>query len=311
MKFPEIKKTSRVEFRGPGGKKEFALVYKRAGDKLVLMADDGMGYNSTVNEVKLSDEPMTFDHPSKRFGPGDRIEFQSKSFKGTKTGSVNKVDMFGMMQVTADDGMIWDVFAKSAEPSKTPAPKGVAANPTSYAKGDRVEFTQGGTIIYGVVSRGGSSVKVIHDGGEKVTSGDARAFRPSQQPLKKDSPDAMDRWTLASYKAIERRSRETTCFDAKIALDGKPVIEASNDGGGGCNFYRPLPGAPKGVCDKLEADAKAWRIRVTGKEPEKSYGDDADMWISWKADKQPYGVTAAAYWADFEEIAPAATSPAM
>jgi hypothetical protein len=310
MRFPEIKKTSRVEFRGPGGKKEFGLVYKRTGEKLTLMADDGMGYNTTVSEVKLSNQPMTFDHPSKRFGPGDRVDFQNKSFKGTKAGSVIKVDMFGMMQVTADDGEVWNVFAKAAEPSKTPAPKNLVQNPTRYAKGDRVEWTQRGTVIYGVVSTGGSgTIKVIHDGGEMVSSGDARTFRPSQHPLKKDDPDAMDRWTLVNYKAIERRSRETTCFDAKIALDGKPVIEASNDGGGGCNFYRPLPGAPKGICDKLDADAKAWRARAAGRELERSY--DADMWISWKADKQPYGVTAAAFWADFDDTAPAATSPAM
>ncbi|MGY3581941.1 hypothetical protein ACVIGB_001136 [Bradyrhizobium sp. USDA 4341] len=313
MNLPEIKRTSRVEFSGPGGAKMFGLVYKRTGNNLQIISDDGNGFSGTLHGVKLSNEPMTFDHPSKRFGPGDRIEFKNKAFEGSKAGTVVKVDMFGRMQVNTDDGGRWDVWAMNAQASQKPAPKNSAQKPASYAKGDRVEWTDKGTTRYGVVSKGGSrKIEVIHDGGEHMASGSVSVFSLSDHPLKTDGPDAMDRWTLVNYKAFERMSEETTCFNAKVALNGKPVIEASNDGRGGCNMYRRLPGAPADVCDQLEADATAWRARLSGREFDRQYHENADQWIEWKADKQPYGVTGADYWAEFDRLLPPEpTSPAM
>lgn len=53
-------------------------------------------------------------------------------------------------------------------------------------------------------------------------------------------------------------SEETTCYQATIYVDGKAAFAASNDGHGGCDFYRPLPGydgpSEKEISDWLKAN---------------------------------------------------------
>lgn len=314
MSTQQIKRTSRIEFTN-GGAKLLGMIYKVSGSNVQIMADDGQLFRGAVAGVKLSSESLPADHPSKRFGRGARVEFQNSSFEGWKAGEVTKIDAFGFMDVATDDGGSWKgVFSMKARASQAPAPKHAVKMPSSYAKGDRVEWKEEGKTFYGVVSKGGSGrIEVTQDGGVNILGGSVRLFQPSTHPLKTDAPDTMDRWTVVGYKPYERMSEETTCFDAKIALDGKSVITVSNRGTGGSNMYHPLSGAPAGICEQLEADAKAWRARASsGREPDDKYVEHSDLWVEWKTAKQPFGVTAADYWNDFDDIVAGSTAaPAM
>jgi hypothetical protein len=50
------------------------------------------------------------------------------------------------------------------------------------------------------------------------------------------------RITLEKVKESAFASRETTCFEALLLFDGKPVCFVSNDGQGGCDRHEPLRG---------------------------------------------------------------------
>lgn len=60
---------------------------------------------------------------------------------------------------------------------------------------------------------------------------------------------------LKSVHINSRFSRETTCYQAIICVDGVPVAHAENDGGGGCDFYRPMEGK-RDLLDAAYAYAK-------------------------------------------------------
>jgi hypothetical protein len=159
------------------------------------------------------------------------------------------------------------------------------------------------------VTKGGARVEVTLDGGVDVMAGAAALFRPSTRPVKTGGPDAMDRWTVVSYKLHDRLSEETPCFEATIALDGKKVIAASNRGTGGPDDFHALPGAPAGAVATLEADAKAWAGRFDAMAGDKAYREDASSWIDWSVNKKPFGVLAKDYFDEYNRMYDETTSP--
>lgn len=60
---------------------------------------------------------------------------------------------------------------------------------------------------------------------------------------------------LKSVHVNARFSRETTCYQAIICVDGVAVAHAENDGGGGCDHYRPMEGK-RDLLDAAYAYAK-------------------------------------------------------
>lgn len=294
-----IGKGSRVEFNGPDGKM-LGLVYRMAGSEALIMSDGGRTLRGHPCNLRESSEALPSDHPSKKFRKGDRIEFQNPSFDGWKPGIVAKIDPFGFMQVGSDDGQSWkNVVSTKARLSTVPLPDHMARRPSSYTKGDRVEFQYNGETRYGVVSKGGSSrVQVIEDGGVFSHSGPISVFRPSTHMLKTGGPDEMDRWSVASYKLHEKMSDDTPCFEAVIALDGKKVISASNHGTGGCDDFHAFPGAPDGVVERFESESRAWVARFDTRADDSRFFECSSSWLDWEVNKKPYGVTASDF---FEE----------
>ena len=62
------------------------------------------------------------------------------------------------------------------------------------------------------------------------------------------------RISLRSIKYAAFASEETSCFQAVVCLDGKPVCSASNDGRGGCDRHHPLPRqSPEAFRDGMSA----------------------------------------------------------
>ncbi len=78
---------------------------------------------------------------------------------------------------------------------------------------------------------------------------------------------------LISVKYAAFASEETACFEATIVIDGKKVGTVSNDGHGGCNFYRPY-----GLEATLTAYAKTLPPLPSQYSPEPMV-QDADLFI--------------------------------
>lgn len=292
-----VVKGSRVEVEISGRGKVFGLVFAMARGEAKVVSDDGATFRGDPAALKESRQPIPANHPSKMFKKNDRIEFQNSSFKGWKSGFVAKVDSFGFLQINTEDGQTWKgVIATKARRSTAPLPAHLANLPACYAKGDRVEFEEQGRTVYGVVTKVGPDlIDVTEDGGIVIHSGPMLSFRPSKHPLKTGGPDEMDCWSVVSYKLKERQSRETPCFEAVIALDGKKVITASNQGNGGCDDFHPLRGAPAGIVDRFEADARAWARRFVESANDGKYREDASDWLDWSVNKKGFGVTAEDY----------------
>lgn len=161
-------------------------------------------------------------------------------------------------------------------------------------KGDRVVFTIKNILTYGVVSRGGKGkITVIIDGGIKQISGHISLFKLSDVPLPKDDSSPMDKWSIKSYRNTGAGD-ETPQFTAKILLNGKPVINASNYGHGGSNDYH----GNRAVIDSFEDDATAWAEQFGYKNPTEA----DDLWLGWAAEEKPYGVLAVDYLKSFVDM---------
>lgn len=170
--------------------------------------------------------------------------------------------------------------------------------PAPFTKHDRVEFDHNGETLYGVVRRGGKTVKVVGDGAKFQYTVPAGMLRHSQVPLPKDDPHPMDAWNLKDYSEVAAMSEETLAFTATVTRDGEAVLSAKNDGRGGCNSYYAISGGYASV-SLFEEEAKQWLI--DNGMPEEDCYEAGDMWLSWKATQAPYGVTAPAMVSDWLE----------
>lgn len=171
--------------------------------------------------------------------------------------------------------------------------------PSTYSKGSRVEFDYRGETLQGVVSRGGAKAKVIVDGGKLEFTVPAPSLRDSAVPLPKDPSHPMDSWSLKGYSEVAAMSEETQAFTAVVMRNGVQAIHAKNTGRGGCNSYHPATGGYATVA-ALENEARQWLIDHGM--PEEDCIEAADMWLSWKATKAPYGVTAKAFVEDWQSL---------
>ena len=158
-------------------------------------------------------------------------------------------------------------------------------------KGTRVEYIDRGNYAYGVVLKGGKGkITVICDGGKTQVTGLAAFFRKSNHPLPVDEPSIMDKYSIVKYKN-SGFGDETPQFNAEIALNGKVVMWASNNGQGGCNMYR----GDRIVREQFSADATEW-----GKQFGYPYKIEVeDTWVEWAAREKIYGVLAVDYFKEY------------
>ena len=241
--------------------------------------------------AKMSALEAAMENANYKPRKGDRVTVR---LEGKENPAVITKVTAAKVGVLLDDGRngtmpSYAVTTGQIKPSSLPLPAGMKQ--VDFKKGDRVELDYKGKVIYGVVKKGGTRVQVIADGGKEQFGVDPRNLRPSDVPLPKDPPHAMDAWGLKGYKANEAFSEETLMFQSEITLNGKAVISAKNDGRGGCNMYYPLEGGYATV-EKFLESAKQW-LRDHGM-PEDDIYEPGDNWINWKANEQPYGVTAKA-----------------
>ena len=180
--------------------------------------------------------------------------------------------------------------------------------PVPFTKHDRVEFDHNGETLYGVVKRGGKSVKVVGDGAKFEYSVPSSMLRHSEEPLPKDDPHPMDAWGLKDYAEVAAMSEETMAFTATVTHEGVPFLSAKNDGRGGCNSYYAVSGGYASVT-RFEDDARQW-LMDNGM-PEQDCFEAGDMWLAWKASQAPYGVTATAMVSEWLEALGKSPAPGM
>ena len=232
---------------------------------------------------------------------GDRVCLTHPKTKKTVNAVVFKVA--AKVSVVTDDLEVFTGGPAVFTPSKVPIPSKLhdfMANLT-LEKGARVEYEHEGAMVYGVVSKGGENVVVVLDGGRQESRGPAYLYHRSNHPLPVDPPSDMDRWAVTNYREVKALSEETPCFTATITYDGKPVLLADNRGQGGPNGYATHPKAPKGTKweTKLLDDAKAWAEQFGCAHPVPGETDD---WLDWHVTERPFGVTAAAHFANWNAM---------
>lgn len=176
-------------------------------------------------------------------------------------------------------------------PSNAPVPPDSPFAKVFTEKGTRVQFEHQGKTVKGIVVSGSVfDAKVRTDGADWTVSQTILAVDPT--PVPQDQPTAMDRWSLRRYQPVARLSEETLAFTAEILLDGKKVLDARNDGHGGCNYYY----GDRQAQDQFYADAKAW---ATTHGDEKAFEPDG-AWVSWVTEEKPLGITATEHFAAYK-----------
>jgi len=191
--------------------------------------------------------------------------------------------------VQLDDGRRLTLLSSFLEPSDIPLPEHIRAR--TFRKGDRIEFDHWTGTLQGVVSRGGSTPRVIIDGRADVFDISPGRLRHSDAPVRRDSPHPMDAWSVASYSSSERFSVKSKAYIAKVALEGKEVIQVIGSGQGEPTRFAPLGReTPRSVIADLAGDAMRWLIDHGM--PEHLIENPAEVWVEWKANEAPYGVTA-------------------
>lgn len=173
--------------------------------------------------------------------------------------------------------------------SEAPLPADSPFNAPIEQKGARVQFEHEGRALQGIVIKGDMFEARIRAGLMEITipQGD---FQKSDIEVPLDPPTPMDRWSVRKYKPVNALSEETIAFTAEILLDGRKVIDASNQGHGGCNTYH----GERQYIDQLEADATVWATLCGDERPSES----ADTWVGWYGEDKPIGVTATEHFAE-------------
>lgn len=153
------------------------------------------------------------------------------------------------------------------------------------SKGDRVQTEYKGQTVHGTVLRiAAGMAKVAVDGGRYTLRGPVTTFRPSDVQAPRDPPTPADRWAVTGYRSI-RGHGDSPTFHAWVTLDGRRVLEAMNDGHGGCNEYR----GDIAVQQQLRADTTAWAEALC---PGALTFEQADTWLDWYVNQRPLGVLA-------------------
>ena len=79
---------------------------------------------------------------------------------------------------------------------------------------------------------------------------------------------APERITLTKIKYAAFASQETSCYEAIINLDGKPIATTRNDGHGGCDEVHPLTGCADRLAEAVAYCKTLPRWGVSEEDPE-------------------------------------------
>jgi len=164
------------------------------------------------------------------------------------------------------------------------------------SKGTWVSFDDEGTTVKGIVSKGGSVVKVNykHNGQYLECKGDASCFAPLAT---KDIPELVTSDVMKHYNIVNHKSlgygHDSEVFRCDVKLDGKKVLTISNDGWGGENC---IDGYTHDV-DAFLLATKQWAKSLGG---EDKFMTD-EFYIEWVTMDKPYGVSDKDYMNKFKK----------
>jgi len=157
----------------------------------------------------------------------------------------------------------------------------------NFKIGDTVECTMDNKKVTGIVAKiNGDKIKAVVDSGQYEFSIEFFFFKKIKIIMEKDIPTVMDKWGVVGYK--KGRGQETIRFQAYVTLNGKKVIDASNDGCGGCNRYHATGEDNFKAVAQFEKDAVEWAKKMGDKKPMEPDG----TFIEWYVNDKPFGVTA-------------------
>ncbi len=71
-----------------------------------------------------------------------------------------------------------------------------------------------------------------------------------------------NRVELKNIKTFLPGSEETICYTATLYIDGKRTADASNDGHGGCDLYRPFDAEARKRIDAIEAELATEKVSL-------------------------------------------------
>ena len=238
-------------------------------------------------------EPKVSDFPA-----GTVVSFRAKG-KGEVVGVVVGAGRTKLAVHTP--GGTYDVPAPSLKRSEVEPDFDVAAVIAANEppkKGDVVDvLAPDGNTLRGIVTKVAkvyATVRTLHSEVDApfdlITTADATPGA--------DASDAMKDYDVKSYKEHRELSEETEAFSAKITYRGKVVLEASNNGHGGCNMYYPtVKGGPN-----FHADVKRWAEENGHPNPI----EPEDTWIDWHRVGRLIGVPATEVITSYSSPAPGA-----
>ena len=176
------------------------------------------------------------------------------------------------------------------------APKGLEI-PKPIKKGMWVSFTSEGESYVGMCIKGGANPTVAftdNNGQAMEIRGGVQCFTEADM---KDVPvlvtsDVMKDYEITGYKSLGY-GHDSEMFKCTVRFKGKPVVEVSNSGWGGCDDIHPM-----GKCTHtdvkafIEATTK-WAKTLSGRE---DVFEPTDAYIDWHNHDKPCGVSDKAYW---------------
>lgn len=162
----------------------------------------------------------------------------------------------------------------------------------TFKKNDRVEFDGEDGVVVGTVTKGGKKLTVVQDGGEWSYSVHESHLRSTSVELPKEPDHAMNRWSISKTAEIPTEIRKKWSKDhTYVSRDGEAVIAFLPDYTGGGLEVKNLPGED-GVIAEFYADLKSWLEDLGYERP--MFGID-QTWLTWKTEKQPFGITGQTY----------------
>lgn len=164
-------------------------------------------------------------------------------------------------------------------------------------KGTHVQYRDQDGLHQGIVVKGTTKpngrVTVMLIGGRMKAMGPVTAFTPCTIDIPTDEPSPMDAYSVSNYREFPQMSQETIAFVARVKYQGKVILEARNDGCGGCTYFYGNQSAEK----QFQEDLRQWAKQFGGED----LTEKDDYWLRWWVDERPYGITARASIKQFNE----------
>lgn len=170
----------------------------------------------------------------------------------------------------------------------------------TYGKGQAVLVTMKDGEKKGVVTKGVSRPGVTRKVGVALLGdGDGEYSVPvtllrkgdfeTEARYADDSP--MKRWSVTAYKRY-KMGHDGEIFDAKICLDGKPVLMIENDGHGGPDNVYSIKADGRETEKRFFADVDKWEKSLTGRD---KATEPWSSWFDWYCFQRVAGVTEKQY----------------